>query len=1001
MLGPQFDALLDALSSMAAKDGLPTYKELQQQLADARAAGDAAKEASVGHGIGAMLFAIGKVTRVRAEMPIDPIEILELAADYLQAAVVAAGRNGDAAQRRLSMYLLGSAQYEMDRYDVAERVFRDALALPVDGLAMIEYMIQRDLGDTTLVRGDLTAALECYTRASTLAQEIGDPYEQASVYGKSAAVLERMNRFDEAIALYERARDRYADINRDSGLRSAIVVAPNLAGTSDMAVSINYVERRLEGVRTKRATEVALAALPLRQAMSYRHAAHYLHQLAEAAERFKNRLTTVAAAGEFEVDFAQIRQGHLWIAAQVPQLPVAAKLCVDYALTGVQLRDVRTSSAERDRWTSAALEAARNLGDSGAEAKLLINSSWDSADRGRADEARERVDRALALADASGDSHLRGQALLSLGHLHNIAGRYQEAAAATAEASKLLGDKGAAEDDRYLSNLVVGYQNTGDHEKALEYAQRDVAAARERGDRPRESRALGNLGLSYHALGDYAEAMECQQRALELARANGDKRAEAAALGNAGLAALELRRFDQAEASFQQSVALARELGDLGGEEGGLGNLGHVFQLTGRQQQALESIEAAMRIARGRGHRVGEANGFQALAKIHLDLGDYKQATDCAEQSVAIAREIGQRETGALMTLGRIALLEGDREKAASILTESLELARKGGERALEAGIHQHLALALDGLDRREEARSHAREALAFFTEVGSEVDIQTTARLIARLSPDAPGEDANPNLFDLLDEWMRIPVTDVGPSEEFLRKHADMLLTADAETALQILAARLPDNNGYRRHHKLVQRARQNGIEATYGDYGQHVMARVIAEFQQWAASPEAPQVMEMLDGWVRLPDKHASQHYLEEHRDQLLTLNASMALGLMAKDAQDPARYQELTELLRACRASGVDVAYAAFDSIYWHLPLLQLLVAWFNAPIEEYLLLHAEELLTDDAEWVLEMLLARQSNWGVAQFRDLTRNARRVGIDEALRLFHAAEADGPQPA
>jgi hypothetical protein len=82
-------------------------------------------------------------------------------------------------------------------------------------------------------------------------------------------------------------------------------------------------------------------------------------------------------------------------------------------------------------------------------------------------------------------------------------------------------------------------------------------------------------------------------------------------------------------------------------------------------------------------------------------------------------------------------------------------------------------------------------------------------------------------------------------------------------------------------------------------------------------------------------------------------------------------------------------------------WPSGLLQLLVAWFNAPIEEYLLLHAEELLTDDAEWVLEMLLARQSNWGVAQFRDLTRNARRVGIDESLRLFHAAEADGPQPA
>ena len=126
---------------------------------------------------------------------------------------------------------------------------------------------------------------------------------------------------------------------------------------------------------------------------------------------------------------------------------------------------------------SAALDAARSLKDSDAEANLLINGSWDSADRGRTDEARERVDRALALADAAGNGRLRGQALLSLGHLYNLTGHYEEAAAASTEARGLRGEKGAEDDDRYLSNLVVIYQNTGEHEKAREWAQRDVDAA--------------------------------------------------------------------------------------------------------------------------------------------------------------------------------------------------------------------------------------------------------------------------------------------------------------------------------------------------------------------------------------------------------------------------------------------------------------------------------------------------------------------------------------------
>lgn len=1002
MPGPGFDALLNELSLMAAKDGLPTYAELRQQLADARAAGDAAKEASVGHGIGAWLFAIGKATRVHRDMPIDPIEMLELAADYLQAAADAAGRAGDMAQRRLSMYQLGSAQYELERYDVAERVLRDAFALPVDGQVTIEYVIARDLGDTTLARGDLPAALESYNHALPLAQTIGDPYEEATIYGKSAAVLERMNRFEDASAMYERARDRYGDIARDSSLRSAITVAPHVAGASDMSVSIAYVEGRLERVRAKRATEEALAVLPLRLATSYRHAAHYVRQLADTEERFANRLMSAAAGREFDDDFAQIRQGQGWAAAQAGNLSLATKLCVDYALTGVHLRDVRTSSADRERWASAALDAARGLGDTDAEAKLLINSSWDSADRGRTDEARERVDRALALAHAAGNSRLRGQALLSLSHLHNLTGHYAEAAAASTEARALLGEKDAEEDDRYLSNLVVIYQNTGEHEKALQFAQRDVDAARERGDRPRESRALGNLGLAYHVLGRYEEAMTYQQRSLELARANGNKRAEAAALCNSGVSAMELRRFAEAEASFQQAVALARELGDLGGEEGGLGNLGHVFQLTGRHQQALDSIDAAMRIARTRGHRVGEANAFQALAKVHLDLRDYAQAAACAEQSLTIASEIGQRsiEAGSLVTLGRIALFSGERKKAVSLLTQSLQLARLGRERATEAIIHLNMALALDGLGRREEALSHAEEALGYFREVGSELDIQATAGLIARMSPGAPS-NADPNLFDLLFEWMRIPVTDVGPSQEFLRAHQDQLLTATAETALQTLAARVPDNSNYLRHHKLVQRARQNGIEATYQDYSRHVMARVIADFQEWIGSAEGAQVMEMLDGWVRQPDKSTSQRYLEEHSGQLLTINASMALGLLAKKAEDGARYREFSDLLQACRTSAVDTAYAPFDTVYWHLPLAQVLLSWFAAPTEEYLRLHAEELLTNEAEYVLELLLARESNWGVALFLDLIRNARGIGIDAAMRLFRDAETGGPQPA
>jgi tetratricopeptide (TPR) repeat protein len=996
------ESILNAVGEMAAQEGIPTYAELQAQLAEASAKGDAQTEASVGHQIGTWLYAIGSVANIRREYPLDPVGVLELDA---------ARRLGDRAQQRLSGYQRGRTLYELQRYDEAEETLKKAIDIQVDERnPTVEYMIAKDLGDCALVKGDVTEALDWYTRALQLSRELGDPYEEATQFGKVAAALEKINRFDEAIATYEKAVELYRKISSESSLRDRITVQKNVVGAATVEPSIAYAERRIESARKMRATQQSVAALPLRQATGYRHANHYLSTLASLGDRFRERTTSAAAAHDFDQESGQIQRGQAWSASNAAALPLSTRLCIDYALTGVTLRDARTSADDREGWVAPALTAARALNDSATEATLLVNSSWDCADLGRTEEAQNRIMKALELSTASGHHRTRGLALISLSHLHNLRGRYQEALEALTQGQSLVADSGGVPDDsRYLANLVGIYQNTGDSSKALEYSRRDVENARERGDRHHESRALGNLGLTYHNLGKYQDALKCHQQALDISQAIGDKRSEAAALGNAGIAWMELHRFGEAEDSLKKALALARELDDQSGEEGALGNLGHVFQLTGRNQEAIESLNSALKIARSRGHRAGEASAYQALSKTYLDLKDYARAAECAEKSRTLTHEIGQRsaEAGALMTLGRVAIMQQNYGDAVSPLQEALEIARATRQTATEAGVLQHLALVFEGLGRREEALLSGREALRLFTELGLDTDAQATDLLLRRIQPD--GGDAatatvRPNVYSLLFEWMKIPVEDVKDSEDFLRQHEQILLTDETENILRYMLARQPDNGDLYRHHKLLQKSRADGIEATYRAYGLHVLARVVAAFDEWRQSPEGRQGIDAIVEWVALPNKEASQKYVEENRDRFLTLNIAMALGLLCDKSPDAERFKQFRELFDACRKLGIDKAYGTFDTVYWHLDRLALVINWFGSPMEEYLKLHQASLLTDETEQVLQLMMKSSPNWGYTLFLDLVRQARAIGINEAMKTFYEAlqaRAATPEPS
>jgi DNA-binding SARP family transcriptional activator/tetratricopeptide (TPR) repeat protein len=183
----------------------------------------------------------------------------------------------------------------------------------------------------------------------------------------------------------------------------------------------------------------------------------------------------------------------------------------------------------------AALDAARRLGDRGAQARSHRNLGFADADLGRHDAADRHLNRALELSEAAGD--LAGQAWA---HYHRnlvygLQGRDADALAAAQRALEL--SQAAGDQVGQASALTdVGWYHgrLGHHRQALAFCGQALALHQQLDNRAYQAHTWSCLGDTHHQLGDRPQAIDCQRRALALFRELGDRYGEAGTLAHLG-----------------------------------------------------------------------------------------------------------------------------------------------------------------------------------------------------------------------------------------------------------------------------------------------------------------------------------------------------------------------------------------------------------------------------------------------------------------------------------
>jgi CHAT domain-containing protein/Tfp pilus assembly protein PilF len=384
-----------------------------------------------------------------------------------------------------------------------------------------------------------------------------------------------------------------------------------------------------------------------------------------------------------------------------------------------------TSGAAKYQITLTELRAPQALDHTRVSAERTLTEVTHLWDEGSAESLRkagDKLNEALSLWQALGDSYEQGLTLNVLGQVSFVLGDRRKALEYFDRALPLR--RAASDHDGEavtLNNLGSTYDSLGEKRKALECFQQALSLERVVGDPVEEASSLDGTGRVYLSLGDYQKGLDFLKQSLPLRRTSGDRRGEANTLSAMGVVYANLGEKRPAVESYRLALALQRATGDHAGEAATLTFIAAVDHDSGQEQEALDLYSQALALERDTGDRVAEGMTLNLLGAVYLALGERQKVIDCLEQSLQIQRATGDRrgETMVLQNLGLITSNLGDQQKALDYYGQALQMERTMEDRTLQAGTLSNIGSTYSLLGEQRKALDYFAMALPLRREVG------------------------------------------------------------------------------------------------------------------------------------------------------------------------------------------------------------------------------------------------------------------------------------------
>ena len=329
-------------------------------------------------------------------------------------------------------------------------------------------------------------------------------------------------------------------------------------------------------------------------------------------------------------------------------------------------------------------------------------------------------DRVLAWFELSQDLLKAGKAAEAERALLNC-----EALMESAETDQKL--KSAALLASSLRLLTDWWERRGEYKRALELLDSVKFELQSALSIPDQARLLNDIGWLQYRLGDYDASMESCRLSLNTLAPNQYPLIVAQALNLMGVVHYNSSRYDEAISYYEQSAQLRERAGDENAAAASFNNLALAYQAKAEYEKALDYFNRSMRLKKRQNNQAGIAAGHLNLAGLYVDMRNFKEAEAKCRESLAVCEMLdevhAQAIPGNYMTLGDIAVEQGDLETARDRYHQSLDVAKKMGAINEEMGAFRRLSSVALRQKRYDEARRYAENAFDLVQRIGSKYE--------------------------------------------------------------------------------------------------------------------------------------------------------------------------------------------------------------------------------------------------------------------------------------